>query len=80
MEEKIIRTVIDRVDQGIATLQIEDSEHEFTLPVKLLPEKASEGTWLDITIKPNLNLTEQKRAENRKLLDKIIKKNRPEEG
>ncbi len=76
MEKSVIHVVVDKIDEGMAMVESEDGLRSFYFPHKWLPEGTTEGSWLDISISINDSLTEQKKNENKALLDKIISKNK----
>lgn len=40
--------VIDRIENNVATILIEDIKEELIVPVDQLPDGSKEGTWLNI--------------------------------
>ena len=43
-----MKAVIDRIENGIAILLVDRDEQRVELPIELLPEGATEGSWLKI--------------------------------
>ncbi len=76
MKTKKKQAVVDRISGSQATLSFSNGRKEVILPKEWLPKGTSEGTWLEIEISLNSDLTEKMREENQKLLDKIIGKNK----
>ena len=44
------KAVIDRIEDGWATLLVGEREQEVTVPVDELPPKAGEGVWLQLEL------------------------------
>lgn len=71
-----MKAVVDRISEGIAVLLFGKDEYQISLPFEFLPEGTKEGDWLDVELRINKKLTEERYRKNRDLLDRIKKKNR----
>jgi hypothetical protein len=72
----MMNAVVDRISGGIAVLLFGKAEYQVNVPVELLPEGTTEGVWLDVDFRINEKLTSEQYRKNKKLLDRIIEKNR----
>lgn len=54
---------IDRIDENIAVIILNDDEHELQLPADLLPSDAEEGQAYTITIERNQEEEQKLAAE-----------------
>ncbi len=70
-----MKATLDRLEDGCAVLLIRDNEAiEIDLPACLLPEGCEEGDVLDITIKRDIEGTEEARERVSRLIEKLKKK------
>lgn len=76
--------VLDRIEDGIATILIEEKNEELTLPQADLPEGSEEGTWFSLKRKNDTfiidEIDEAKTAstwqQSKNLMDKLKSKKR----
>lgn len=76
--------VLDRIEDGIATILIEEENKEFTLPQDELPNGSKEGTWFSLKKQNDTfiihEINEEKTASNwqqsKDLMDKLKSKKR----
>lgn len=70
-----MKATLDRFEDGYAVLLIRDGETiEVDFPACLLPEGCEEGDILDITIKRDVESTEETRGQVSRLIEKLKKK------
>lgn len=70
MSAKILKAVIDRIEEDKAVLEVEGS-YEVILPVNLLPEGSVPGNILEINISSNTGAEEAQREKIRKLQERL---------
>ena len=46
--QKCMRVFIDRLEENLAVIHIEDDPAQLIVPKRLLPEWSKEGSWLEI--------------------------------
>lgn len=76
------RAVVDRVEEGLAVLLIGDEEHELTVPIEELPEGASPGVWLRVTLENgaltdaevDAETTQARRARIHEKMQRLLRK------
>lgn len=44
----MVRGVLDRIEDGLAVVLIEEEQKQFTIPVSELPPNSKEGTWFTL--------------------------------
>jgi len=70
-----MKATLDRFEDGCAVLLIRDGETiEVDLPACLLPDDCEEGDILDISIKRDVESTEEARERVSGLIEKLKKK------
>lgn len=61
-----MKGVLDRVEDGIAVILVEETKEQFTVPVTDLPTGSKEGTWFSLATKDDsyyiVTIDEQKTA------------------
>ena len=72
MKEKL-NLVVDRIEEKLAVL-IDKSGEEIIFPEKYLPPETQEGDILRFEISADKGLTQKKKKEIRRLIDKLRKK------
>lgn len=70
-----MKAVIDRIEGEIAVLLVGEDELTLDVPIRLLPNGASEGTWMTISFELDLKETERRKNKVSALLSKLKKKN-----
>jgi hypothetical protein len=70
-----VRGVIDRIEEGIAVIELEDG-FQVLFPAKRLPEGAGEGSVLNIDIAWDKKATKDEKEKIRKLQEKLLKRTR----
>lgn len=70
MSMKILKDIIDRIEEDKAVFEVEGS-YELIFPVKLLPEGSDPGNILEINISLNPDAEEAQREKIQKLQGKI---------
>lgn len=70
MSTKILKAVIDRIEEDKAVLEVEGS-YEVIFPVDLLPEGSAPGNILDINISLNTAAEDEQREKIRKMQEKL---------
>ncbi|MCK4648760.1 DUF3006 domain-containing protein [bacterium] len=70
-----MRGVIDRIEDEIAVIELEDRS-QFLFPAKRLPKGAEEGSVLNITITYDRKATKREKEKIKKLQEKLLKRSR----
>ncbi|MBU4561739.1 DUF3006 domain-containing protein [bacterium] len=70
-----MRGVIDRIEEGIAVIELEDRSQIF-FPAKNLPKGAGEGSVLMIDITYDAQATRRQREKIKRLQEKLLKRSR----
>lgn len=59
-----MHAVLDRIENGIAVLLIEEKNAEYNIPAEQLPTDSEEGTWFNVEVVADqlriINIDEQK--------------------
>ena len=71
--KKRLNLVVDRFEGKLAVL-IDESGEEIIFPEKYLPPETQEGDILRFEISPDKELTQRKKKNIRRLIDKLKKK------
>ena len=70
-----MRGVIDRIEEGIAVIELEDRS-QILFPVKRLPKGAGEGSVLRIDITYDREATKRQREKIKRLQERLLKRAR----
>ncbi|MBU4129045.1 DUF3006 domain-containing protein [bacterium] len=70
-----MRGVIDRIEEGIAVIELEDRS-QILFPAKRLPKGAGEGSVLKIVITYDAQATKGQREKIKRLQEKLLKRSR----
>ncbi len=70
-----MRGVIDRIEEGIAVIELEDKS-QILFPAKSLPKGAGEGSVLRIDITYDAQATKRQREKIKRLQEKLLKRSR----
>lgn len=70
-----MKAVIDRIEGDLAILLVGDQEDMLNVPMYMLPEGATEGSWLVIRFSLDEDTTNQQYRRNKSLIEGLIKKN-----
>ena len=70
-----MRGVIDRIEEEIAVIEIEDRS-QILFPAKRLPKGAGEGSVLRINVTYDAQATKRQREKIRTLQEKLLKRSR----
>ena len=70
----LVHAVIDRFEGNKAVLETDD-DMQINWPRTMLPTEATEGTWLDIDITVNSDMTQEAQAEADRLLQSVLAQN-----
>jgi len=70
-----MRGVIDRIEEKIAVIELEDRS-QVLFPAKRLPKGAGEGSVLKIDITYDSEATKRQREKIKKLQEKLLKRSR----
>ena len=70
-----MRGVIDRIEEKIAVIELEDRS-QVLFPAKRLPKGAEEGSVLKIDITYDREATKRQREKIKKLQEKLLKRSR----
>lgn len=68
-----MRGVIDRIEEKIAVIELEDRS-QILFPAERLPKGAGEGSILNITITYDRKETKRQREKIRRLQEKLLKR------
>jgi len=73
-----MKGVLDRVEDGVAVILVEDKQDEFTVSAKDLPTGSKEGTWFHLTYDGAsytiLNIDKEKTASSKKQISSLAQK------
>jgi hypothetical protein len=69
-----MKAVIDRIENDTAVILIGDDEVVLDVPLALLPEGSTEGTWLRVDFLIDEHSTNEHFRKNKFLLDRLIRK------
>ncbi len=69
-EAYLMQGVIDRIEEGIAVIQLRGGE-EIIFPIDQLPEGSSEGSVVEITIKLDEKATKERKEVIRKRQNRL---------
>ena len=70
-----MRGVIDRIEEGIAVIEIEDRS-QVLFPAKRLPKGAGEGSVLRIDITYDREATKRQREKIKRLQERLLKRSK----
>ena len=70
-----MRGVIDRIEEGIAVIELEDRS-QVLFPAKRLPKGAGEGSVLRIDITYDAQATKRQREKIKRLQERLLKRSR----
>ena len=70
-----MRGVIDRIEEGIAVIELEDRS-QVLFPAKRLPKGAREGSVLRIDITYDAQATKRQREKIKRLQERLLKRSR----
>lgn len=70
-----MKAVIDRIEADLAVLLVGEQQEMLNVPVYMLPEGATEGSWLIIRFSLDEETTGQQYRRNKSLLERLLKKN-----
>lgn len=80
----MIKGVLDRIEDGLAVILIEELEEQFTIRTEDLPENSEEGTWFTlkkegenyVIVAIDKELTQQQQQKASSLLEQLRSKKR----
>jgi len=80
----MLKGVLDRIEDNVAVILVEEIKEQFTLPKEELPEHSEEGTWFSIKkekggftiVQIDRELTKQKREKSLDLLSQLRAKSK----
>ncbi len=67
-----MKAVVDKIEEGIAELHLQDQDACIYVPVKKLPVNTKEGTWLILNFTIDETTTSVRKGRIRGLLDRLI--------
>jgi hypothetical protein len=70
-----MKAVIDRIEGDLAVLLVGERQEMLNVPLYMLPEGATEGSWLIIRFSLDEEATNQQYRRNKSLLERLLKKN-----
>ena len=75
-----MKAVIDRVEDKIAVLLLEDESIKLNIPLSLLPDGCKEGDILNMSFERDVVGTEQAKERVSSLMEKLKKKSQGKTG
>lgn len=80
----MLKGVLDRIEDNVAVILIEEIKEEFTLPKEKLPRNSKEGTWFSIKkenghfkiLQIDAALTKEKEEKSLNLLSQLRAKSK----
>ncbi len=67
-----MQAVVDRIVDDVAVLLFEDRQIQLHVPLALLPDGVSEGSWLRVDFVLDKARTAEMERKNRNLLERLI--------
>ena len=71
-EQEFGIAVVDRIEEGIAVLEVIEPQFSFQLPVEVLPDDLHEGAALELNFELRPEIEKKRREEIRNLQQKLL--------